>query len=69
MSKSNLKHIILVMKVCFHNMFDDSIISIPKDITEDEITVGCLLYGALWVVITLILVLTLSLIFNKLFII
>ena len=40
MKELNIKHILLVIYAIIMQVFTTSIITIPKDITEDEYTIG-----------------------------
>ena len=62
MKELNIKHILLVVYAIIMHVFTTSIITIPKDITEDEYTIGiglitfiCILFILLIVSLIIIL--------------
>ena len=64
MNKLKISNIKLVFILCYHKTFTNTIVKIPKDINEDEVVCGCLLFYFTFIFIILLFTMLIGYLFN-----
>lgn len=64
-----IKNVMLVVKVCYRMLFNQSVVSMPKDIDEHETVLGCIIFGITGISLFLFILIGLCLLFNYIFVV